>query len=566
MIILLWSTFFCKLYTIQSNYSPRIDDVSQNNVFTIDVLLAASSSCRGGVWSDVQRDLVETALQKMGASKTTPYPIRHGPPELGGLNIPDLRTETGIARIKFLRSAIYGDSEAGRLLLLSIKSTQLEAGIEDNILSHPHIPLLYLTGTWITSLCQFLIKHSIRIDLTTTLKIRYNGNRDTCIMNPTFLRGYTTQQQKDINLVRIYLQAITLSDISTDNGFEIRSTALTGERMSIFHHCSAWPRQEPPTASQRRLWKKYIESNYLRYGTKWRQPLGPVVPSKHRSPPETSSGEAPHECNSLRQYLKSLPTWHRRLLVVFQQVATDLEVWRAFRSKQRITIASDGGLRKGIGTFGWKIETRLRTTGNSTTLFEGSGPVDGPRDIANSTRSELGGLTAPLLLCYSLAKFWGLRHKCRLRWLTDSKAAISRVEFITRHSNRKNRTPEDIDYVTAIRHLHKSLGLNFTMDWVKGHQDQRVDYDRLPPDAKLNVDTDHLATQHMFGKRNMPVQHTMHVHWQKVSIVINGTRYPSEREKNKLKRLTPIYNFSTSRSRIGTLPWPLCTIVLWRGT
>ena len=250
----------------------------------------------------------------MGASTTTPYPIRHGPPELGGLNIIDLRTETGIARIKFLRSAIYGDSEAGRLLLLSIKSTQLEAGIEDNILSHPHIPLPYLTDTWITSLRQFLSKHFIRIDITDTLNIRYNGNRDMCIMNPTLLRGYTTQQQKDINLVRLYLQAITpLSDISTDDGSEIRLTAHTGDRTSTFHHRRAWPRQEPPTASQRRLWTKYIESNYLRYGKKWRQPLGPVVPSKHRSPPETSSGEAPHECNSLRQYLQSLPTWHRRL-------------------------------------------------------------------------------------------------------------------------------------------------------------------------------------------------------------------------------------------------------------
>ena len=185
---------------------------------------------------------------------------------------------------------------------------------------------------------------------------------------------------------------------------------------------------------------------------------------------------------------------------------------------------------KRVGTFGWKIVTGQRSAAAEiTTLFEGSGPVDGPRDIANSTRSELGGLVAPLLLCSSLAKFWGLRHKCRLRWLTDSKAAISRVEFITQHNHQPTRrVPNDIDYVTAIRSLHKSLGLKFKPEWVKGHQDDRVEYSNLSLNAKLNVDTDNLATQHMFGKRHMPVESTMHVPWQKVSIVINGTRYPSQ--------------------------------------
>jgi hypothetical protein len=33
------------------------------------------------------------------------------------------------------------------------------------------------------------------------------------------------------------------------------------------------------------------------------------------------------------------------------------------------------------------------------------------------------------------------------------------------------------------------------------------------------------------------------------------------------RRLTPSYNFSTSRSSLGTLPWPLSTLMLvWRGT
>lgn len=102
-------------------------------------------------------------LQKLGASSKTPIKKRHGPYELGGLNIMDLRKETGKTRIKLLRDAVYSsDSEAGRVIQLSIKVTQLgEAGIEEPILEAPHLLLPYITSTWITSIPTFIDLHNI---------------------------------------------------------------------------------------------------------------------------------------------------------------------------------------------------------------------------------------------------------------------------------------------------------------------------------------------------------------------------------------------------------------------
>jgi hypothetical protein len=48
----------------------------------------------------VQSLMITTALQILGASKTTPTAIRHGPLEMGGLNIINLRTELGICNLK----------------------------------------------------------------------------------------------------------------------------------------------------------------------------------------------------------------------------------------------------------------------------------------------------------------------------------------------------------------------------------------------------------------------------------------------------------------------------------
>ena len=231
---------------------------------------------------------------------------------------------------------------------------------------------------------------------------------------------------------------------------------------------------------------------------------------------------------SLKQFIQTLPQWHKRLILHHRQPATDLQVWRAFRSRQRITIASDGGLKDRTGTFGWKIVAKGLNPPADITLFEGSGPIDGPYDISSSTRSELGGLVAPLLLCVSLAAHWGLRHKCKIGWLTDSKAAISRVDFITRRSNRTNKAPNDHDYMTAIRELTMSLRKRIKSQWIKGHQDDRTPYENLSRDAKLNVDADNLATQHQAGKHLLPKEAIPHLQEQRVTVVINGQRYPSQ--------------------------------------
>lgn len=75
---------------------------------------------------------------------------------------------------------------------------------------------------------------------------------------------------------------------------------------------------------------------------------------------------------------------------------------------------------------GWKI-----VLPDSTVLYEGSGPVDGPFGISNSTRYELSGYAAPHLLVTVIARYWGLRHRCHSHWVADSTAAISKVTIIT---------------------------------------------------------------------------------------------------------------------------------------
>jgi hypothetical protein len=128
-----------------------------------------------------------------------------------------------------------------------------------------------------------------------------------------------------------------------------------------------------------------------------------------------------------------------------------------------------------------------------------------------------------MLLCASLAQFWGISHVCRCKWLTDSKAAISKVTFIIPPSNRPRQYPDNIDFDTAIHEVHQSLGgRKMRIKCVQGHQDDRIPDEELSSEAKLNIDIDALALDHNWSGSEKNITIIPHFPELKVSIVING--------------------------------------------
>ncbi|KAI2493079.1 hypothetical protein MHU86_21463 [Fragilaria crotonensis] len=388
--------------------------------------------------SKVQSQISRVILQRLHIRSTIPTALRYGPLELGGLGLYDLRTEMGIETLKFLRNALYSDSEAGNLIRLNLDYSQREAGVDFHLLEHPNRHVSYLTPSWILS---------------------------------------------DLNLVRLWLQVATLADMcDPDRPNRILLCYLDGSRPSDFEPSSKWPRQDKPSKSQQRLWKRFIRSSYLRY-----PPIG-------KSPGQMSSSFSNYSAVAvfpdLPSYITSLSSrTERRLLDGLQQKASDLQVWRAFRSKSRLHLASDGGLSKNSATHGWILSTGKQV------LFTCSGPVDGSNDTHSSTRSELGGCASALLLLSSLSVFWGLKHRCSFNWYTDSRSAISR--FHTFCGRRRSiRMPSDADLLSIISSSLRVLKRSFRPIWVKAHQDVAISYDRLPVSARLNIDADFLATRY----------------------------------------------------------------------
>jgi hypothetical protein len=431
----------------------------------------------------------------------------------------DLRTEYGIEMLNLFRHAVYRKTQVGQLLLLEVQASQLEAGIQTPLLENPGLYLPYLTPNWVLSMRQFMYNHNITITLTQTLQLTAASTRDAFIMSQLGKCGYTVEQQKDINRVRIYLQVTTLADLTdTHTPNKITLWGLTATRPPLFSTNESWPRQSKPSASQRRLWRRYISSQFLRYGRYWRQSQRPnsITGSDH----VRHSSSIPYD--DLSSLIHSLPKGKRRLLSHHRQMASDSTIWKACRSKHSITIASDGGLKGKNGTFGWQMRSA-----SDEHLAEGAGPVDGPFDTANSTRCELAGYAASILFLSLFQQLWGCRHKCKIRWVTDSKSAIAKV---THHQHvspsRRHKQPDNSDLLTIIQEGTTCTKRRITPIWIKGHQSTPITArGRRHQDILSNNNADGLATwyREASGKRQSIAQ-TDHVSGTNISLSINGIR------------------------------------------
>ncbi|KAI2498729.1 hypothetical protein MHU86_15740 [Fragilaria crotonensis] len=302
--------------------------------------------------------------------------------------------------------------------------------------------------------------------------------------------------------------------------------ALHGERPADFVSKDAWPRQLPPSRHQQRLWKRYISSQFLRYDRKWR--AMPTLLSPGRDTPDPVQPIYPQQSRPLMSYLKGLPRNKKRLLTHIQFPEHEDRIWRECQRKQTLTIASDGGLKGRHGTFGWSL-----TTPQNTILCEGAGPVDGPFDTANSTRCELGGYAAALLLISLLQRSWGKRHQCTFRWVTDSKSAIRNVQSHTQQRQIKERQPSNPDYMSIIKHEGKFIRRKISHVWVKGHQLDTSQTPRGTPkkDVARNSHVDHLATWYReHSHKRQSIEKTDHTPEAKITISVNGVRLVSQIE------------------------------------
>jgi hypothetical protein len=116
--------------------------------------------------------------------------VAFGPKNMCGMALLDMSVKQGIQQIQYLMDHLFSRDPVGNLMLVALRSLQLESGSGLHLLENPGKWVPYLTPCWLTSVRQFLNSHKIKIKVASAKNVPLSKDNDHHIMNETCKLGF----------------------------------------------------------------------------------------------------------------------------------------------------------------------------------------------------------------------------------------------------------------------------------------------------------------------------------------------------------------------------------------
>ena len=210
--------------------------------------------------NQLQKPIINYILPALGYNRHLPRAVVFGSYKYGGLNMKHLYIDQGTKHVtQFLKYYRYGGS-IGQLLKISLRWLHIVAGFSFCPLAKPQINYHHIEDKWYQSTIRFLYECNASIITNTRIQILCRVN-DSCLMEDFLLAAPTAPEMKQLNLCRLYLRVIVLSDICECNGLTITRQCWEGIRP--INTTQLWPNQAKPPSSHWTTWRKFLARCYL---------------------------------------------------------------------------------------------------------------------------------------------------------------------------------------------------------------------------------------------------------------------------------------------------------------
>ena len=430
-----------------------------------------------------------------------------------------------------------------------------QAGTSFSPLENPHARLPHLETKWTPSLRTYLCTFDGSISINVAHCNTPQRKNDQCIMDIVISANtFKPYEIRQINYCRLYLQAITLSDITCAAGTHVRPEVRRGDKL-ITSSVSQWNhfKQERPDEVSWRTWRRACNLFSQKDGTLHQNLTDWLYPPDklrqrwvsyhenstktlyirfqdkyvtHKPTPEdiyystgNSTDYLPTSCvpvdvlpvglnwrlkqpvhireiittaspSDFQQFLRQQPPWSHTLHFDLHLRVSIYSIIESIEN-DTVIVTSDGSVSDiGIGTFGW-----VAALSSGQRLLTCAGWAYGCSP-GSSMRAEAYGFL-------SWVQFLNLLHKYHtIQWpeylqlyqYTDSESLLIRINKLQMQEiPPPNMTLlEDWDIISMIVDILNQLP-NYEIHHVKGHQDDNEQVTELPLPAQLNVEADHLA-------------------------------------------------------------------------
>ena len=506
----------------------------------------------------IMKAIRPTILHSMSIQEHFSKTIMEASDQYMGLNIQHLYDVMGLEKIKFFLMHVRRKDVTGKLMIMSLKYSQLECGSGNIILNMNFGKWEKLvTWTWVVSLWEYIDKGGITMDITEPIVYGKQRENDKYVMDIIVQSARLTMKEKiAINRVRQHFKVLLLSDIATFNGKRIahRNTIEDVTKISKLNFC-----RQCPTQAMINIWRKkaipilskYLTQQNLGQWTKTPHASWNIKVSKNRQYLVVSN-QCYEKCRGDRKlyreirnrplhhmfleraeirYLKNkiqlLAVWNGAIEKKSQPPAGRLmaslttcgrkfeKIWGNWKLnpwvslhqistmllKGQLVAATDGSCRVGQEAQAWCLGEKI----DGNIVIKGRSPVNNAFIDANSTRPEMFGIIAVISFVAHVIELNLLQQQENmypdLMLFTDSATSISNSKK-SHYPSTRNVLETNIDAKIELSLLLKKIPIKVKCIHVRAHQDGRIDWEKMNLPTQLNT----LMDEHVglyYTKHNM---------------------------------------------------------------
>jgi hypothetical protein len=198
-------------------------------------------------------------IARCGFNRNTSRVVLYGPARLNGGSLRPFATEQGVAQVQYLYKHWSSSLQLNSAQRIAVSWAQLHTGVGWSILYDVNTPLPHFVEShWLRSLRDFLhsIQGQLRLDATYVPALQ--RDYDSFIMDHVLQSQlFTARQIQRINYCRLFLQVVTISDMTNASGNRLFQGMLSGNTTDIlsettWHHTH----QGRPNPATWKLWRR----------------------------------------------------------------------------------------------------------------------------------------------------------------------------------------------------------------------------------------------------------------------------------------------------------------------
>ena len=483
-----------------------------------------------------------------------------------GLNVTHIYHLQGLEKLKFFVTHLRRGDTTGDLMKISLLYTQMEIGISNPFLRSDYSTHKeFITPTWITNLWNYCTKCGIKVHVLDQKMYTPPRTNDFFLMDAIHKNVNNTEHVQIFNHVRIALKLLTASDIvALGSGNRIIPAILKGDNSRT--SSLGWPNSDNIPPRWLLIWESLL--NNIIQPKLIAHPLGTWISQTHQRWSHFTTQDKLIISNDKRSYVKSTITRNGKYSSTDEYIPAtihcDVETvmegvryigsdtiiinppskqlgssnvrafnqitdWRK-RNWGKVSITRrvlkkcihslknndivaccDGSVNFNRAAHAWGIAGKK----GMKLFLSGCAPVDGQSEVLNSTRAEILGIIA----CISFLQWVSEREQISNKDITiytDSESAIQ-CSTIPNLSSTKYALHNDIDVILELKDQLRRSSHNIKLVHVEGHQDKHTPFEKLSPEAKLNVLMDKMVG--LFIEQNP----------REYSHMLNAPHFPSQK-------------------------------------